>query len=626
MMTNRLRQIRRDRGEAGSALVMALLFLALFGLLTAALLSFGFAGERTQGVVRSSRDARYAADGAIEGAIRRFQAMQDAGVTDPCTTGGTPFFSYTVRDKTATVSCSGTPGTGATPNPPTELVSTGATSPGGDFVPVNCQGTNKTLVQTLEALEASGACGTIAKTTYAHTGPNVVTLTYANSSPPAGANYRRVDVLVSHMEGNGPGDAPNQSQSVNVVTDDDNNTSNGVVNCGAYDVIDAKASGGPSWPIPAYATIDVTYQSGHQDDPAYLCLSTPTRVQNASITYSAQATCAPSCGSTNDVLDSILVSVRLVSRPATSSSTGTLSRSSCDLNAEHDFLTAVGNLPCDFGNWGAREVERKVGDGVTTAGSKTVTSASAGFSINDKGRPISGPGIPSSATISSINSATSVVISSNATTTATAVSLTIGINDPVCIGVSLIGCNAGSNTPDHASVAQFTTTIGSRAQVTFSAFTWPINNEIEYVALRLVHSEQFTNLKPSITVSGPGGSCTFDSTSTPALDPTGSHTGVEVSFILPADCSPTSQARLIGTTVRYTVTCATAGAGRTDCGSGGTNKPRVGLDAVVFDYNYKLGNEGGTPSADFTATAGSTTVSANATFGDTVQVSDYQVT
>lgn len=68
---------------------------------------------------------------------------------------------------------------------------------------------------------------------------------------------------------------------------------------------------------------------------------------------------------------------------------------------------------------------RTVNDGVTTATSTTVTSATAAFTACDVGVPISGGSIPGGATIQVINSGTSVTLSAAATTTAATVSLTI---------------------------------------------------------------------------------------------------------------------------------------------------------------------------------------------------------
>jgi hypothetical protein len=66
-----------------------------------------------------------------------------------------------------------------------------------------------------------------------------------------------------------------------------------------------------------------------------------------------------------------------------------------------------------------------VSDGSTTSGSTTVTSASAGFSTAcDADKAISGAGIPAGAYIKTVTNASTVVISAAATATATGVSLT----------------------------------------------------------------------------------------------------------------------------------------------------------------------------------------------------------
>lgn len=67
---------------------------------------------------------------------------------------------------------------------------------------------------------------------------------------------------------------------------------------------------------------------------------------------------------------------------------------------------------------------RTVTDGVTNS-TTTVTSATAAFDARDVGATISGSGIPGGAFITTINSATSVIISAEATLTAAGVTLTI---------------------------------------------------------------------------------------------------------------------------------------------------------------------------------------------------------
>lgn len=71
-------------------------------------------------------------------------------------------------------------------------------------------------------------------------------------------------------------------------------------------------------------------------------------------------------------------------------------------------------------------ITRAVTDGATTSGSPTLTSATAAFGTSDIGAPISGAGIPANTTILSVNSATSITMSANASATGSAVTVTIG--------------------------------------------------------------------------------------------------------------------------------------------------------------------------------------------------------
>ena len=77
---------------------------------------------------------------------------------------------------------------------------------------------------------------------------------------------------------------------------------------------------------------------------------------------------------------------------------------------------------------GAREFAyRQVTDGVTTSGSAAISSSTAAFSSDDIGKPISGTGIPSGATIASVTSATAATLSSNATASGTGITFTFGV-------------------------------------------------------------------------------------------------------------------------------------------------------------------------------------------------------
>lgn len=75
------------------------------------------------------------------------------------------------------------------------------------------------------------------------------------------------------------------------------------------------------------------------------------------------------------------------------------------------------------------DYQRKVTDGVTTNSGATITSASAEFTADDIGRHIYGTHIPTGATIATVNSPTSIEISSLATGSGTAQTLKIRAAD-----------------------------------------------------------------------------------------------------------------------------------------------------------------------------------------------------
>lgn len=68
---------------------------------------------------------------------------------------------------------------------------------------------------------------------------------------------------------------------------------------------------------------------------------------------------------------------------------------------------------------------RLVADGATTNASPTVTSATAAFAAGDLGGVVATTNLPVGATIITVNSATSVVMSANATATGSSQSFTI---------------------------------------------------------------------------------------------------------------------------------------------------------------------------------------------------------
>lgn len=74
---------------------------------------------------------------------------------------------------------------------------------------------------------------------------------------------------------------------------------------------------------------------------------------------------------------------------------------------------------------GAEQVDSAYPDGVTTGGNNRLTSATAGFSADDVGKPIAGGSIPPGSTIASWVSATAVDLSAAPTATATGVTFTI---------------------------------------------------------------------------------------------------------------------------------------------------------------------------------------------------------
>jgi hypothetical protein len=66
-----------------------------------------------------------------------------------------------------------------------------------------------------------------------------------------------------------------------------------------------------------------------------------------------------------------------------------------------------------------------VADGVTTNGSKTITSATAAFTFSDIGMAISGTGIPAGATVAGVTNATTATLSANATADGTGITFTM---------------------------------------------------------------------------------------------------------------------------------------------------------------------------------------------------------
>jgi len=628
---------RRRNGERGSALVIALVFIALFGLLSAALLSFGFSGERTQTVVTGSRDARYAADGAVEGAIRRYQTLLASGQT-PCGSPDPNFFTYTVHDKTATVACSGSTG-GGTPNPPQSLLPKTANS--ADFYAYNGQGTNASLYQTVRYLEASDAFGTVARTDYIRPGNSSISFGYAGVSPPAGSSYQQVNATISHKEGSGVGCCPSQDQSITVTT-----TDGGAVNCGTYTINDGSAVGGPAWPSPAYAVVDITYQQGHQGDSNFYCLNTPTRVQNATITYNAHNS---TCGG------------RTITGVSTTAGSDTLTSSSGnfasgDITSPQAPITVSGSPNFLQNATTARSVidsthlqMSKTASATVT--NRTVTIGSVCGSVTDE---IDGVGIcvclSSRPTVATTQGPTcnpnltggfggssdpawqvnhgNVQTGNKDCTEGNAANPKDGIfeaGDPTQVGGTVSACGTLCGKNVHAWWADANANV-SRSLV-LTHFTFDSVGTVKYVSLRISHAEDVTNMAITATVSYPGGTpCTL----TVPTNPTAGNTPANERYIadqllLPDNCAPTTATAMDQATVTYTVTCTPVNG---VCAAGNKN-PNAFVDAIVFDLNYELGGSGGPALASFSASVpGGTTVSANASYDPSTNqptVSGYTV-
>lgn len=100
----------RHPGERGGVLLLALVFLIVFGLLIGLLLQLVAVNMRTTDIVRNRAERTYAADAAVEYAIERLRLDPTVCTTE--TPSSLP--SQTVNGRTATISCQVTAG-GGTP-------------------------------------------------------------------------------------------------------------------------------------------------------------------------------------------------------------------------------------------------------------------------------------------------------------------------------------------------------------------------------------------------------------------------------------------------------------------------------------------------------------------------------
>lgn len=97
------------RTDDGAALILALAFLSLFGVLVAAILFFADTNLRMTPVVRKNANELYAVDGAVEGAVNSIRYDPSQGLDGgPC-----PDFTLTgVNGTEVLVRCQGRPGSG----------------------------------------------------------------------------------------------------------------------------------------------------------------------------------------------------------------------------------------------------------------------------------------------------------------------------------------------------------------------------------------------------------------------------------------------------------------------------------------------------------------------------------
>lgn len=99
-----------DEREHGAALVLALVFLSLFGLAVAAVLAFADSDLRGSRSVQDQREVVFAADGAVESVIGTIRPTATVGVDAPGTCAATTVPA--VNAESVTVTCTPQPGSG----------------------------------------------------------------------------------------------------------------------------------------------------------------------------------------------------------------------------------------------------------------------------------------------------------------------------------------------------------------------------------------------------------------------------------------------------------------------------------------------------------------------------------
>ena len=604
VMTRRIRAVREAHGEQGSALVIALVFVAVVGLVVAALGTFGGVSAKVDTAARGVRDAQYGADGALQGAVNWYQ--KDPNLATDCPGDGNDHAFFTYRADVAstggptqqvdyTVNCNWVAPQGDMQQnptgllPPSDVVSAGtaadpdwwpygsvaaATAPplcgtALDTRSVTDAVTNSTsstvtsatanftqrdvgaaittnsafkintfIVSVNSATQATmskraastttGATMTMRPQSLCYLEPGFieggdpppggdtgagysgrvavarhatssVKFTFGNTSPPAPdpSPYGQVQAWVSHRECTTS--CPSAVQSITVTTKD---ATGPTISCGTYSLPPAANSGGANfWPgAPPYATVDVTYQSVTGGNHTLFCLHNKATVQNAEITYTAQA---------GGQLDGVSLCVCAWARPQTADSE---------------------TPPCTTGG-GTDEFFTKV-SGVKMCDSRGVLEA----------------------------------------------------GEPTAVTASISSCGDLCSLNSHTRFAG--TAVGAKHTLALTNWTWPAVGTVNYVVARISHVEDALSLVPSLTILFPGsGSDCVDM----AIPPNSTNNGntskyAEYLIVLPADCIPTGPNNL---TVKYSVTCTQTSPGR--CDIGGTNSPRGYLDAVILDLKYVIG-------------------------------------
>jgi hypothetical protein len=103
---SRVRYARREAGEDGSALVLALLFLTVSAVAVSALLGFATTSSSATIALRSARGTDYDADSAMQAAIATIRVGATEGVAGHCLNGGyTPAWTLNNTSVPVRVDC-----------------------------------------------------------------------------------------------------------------------------------------------------------------------------------------------------------------------------------------------------------------------------------------------------------------------------------------------------------------------------------------------------------------------------------------------------------------------------------------------------------------------------------------